>query len=182
MPCANDSKAEMGEIIMDTEELNEILRLHQLWLNAEPGGRRANLYGKNLSQADLSGENLQSANLNWATLIGADLRYADLRGANLTAADLYGADLTGARLRWANLFRVRLYGAKLPQGCRYYDDTPKHDIIIIHDVAHIGCHSLPIAKWLERGPEIGDKNGYTPDQIDFCMEILRREHERERTK
>jgi hypothetical protein len=167
---------------MNAKELNEILRLHQLWLNAEPGGKRANFCGKNLSQADLSGVNLQSANLNGATFIGANLRGADLRGANLIAADLRWANLNGARLRWANLFRVNLYGAKLPQSCRYYDDTPKHDIIIIHDVAHIGCSSMQLVEWLQHGAKIGKTDGYSEEEIDFCMEILRREHERERTK
>jgi hypothetical protein len=70
----------------------------------------------------------------------------------------------------------------LPQDCNFYWDLPKHEIIIIHDVAHIGCHSLTLTEWLERGAEIGEKNDYTPDQIATYMEILRREHERERTE
>jgi hypothetical protein len=222
MSCTNDITTEMGEGIMDTEKLNEILRLHQMWLNAEPGGRRANLYGAdlqgtdlrgadlsladlrraNLSLADLSGTGLTRTGLTRADLTRADLSGANLKGAylivaNLSGASLYVANLTGADLFNANLTRADLFNAnledvdlhntdlkdaKLPQGCKYYADLPEHNIIIIHDVAHIGCHSLPIAEWLERGPEIGEKSGYTPDQIDVYMEILRREHEAKRTE
>lgn len=56
---------------MKREELDEILKLHKMWLNNEEGGKRANL-----SRADLIG--------------------AYLRGANLSRADLRGADLSGA--------------------------------------------------------------------------------------
>jgi len=46
-------------------------------------GKKANLWGADLREADLSGANL------W----GADLSGADLRGANLRGANLGGADL-----------------------------------------------------------------------------------------
>lgn len=39
-------------------ELQEILRLHTLWLRNENGGKRANLSGANLRWANLSGANL----------------------------------------------------------------------------------------------------------------------------
>ena len=53
---------------MEQKQLKNILELHQKWINKEPGGERANLWG------------------------------ADLRGANLWGADLRGADLWGADL------------------------------------------------------------------------------------
>ena len=68
---------------MEQKQLKNILELHQKWINKEPGGERANLWG-----ADLRGANL------W----GADLRGADLWGANLLEANLRGADLWGADL------------------------------------------------------------------------------------
>src|SRR5699024_751889 len=49
-------------------KLDEILRLHKMWLNGEEEGKRA----------DLRGADLRDANLR-----DADLRDADLRGANL---------------------------------------------------------------------------------------------------
>ena len=73
---------------MTQTELNEVLRLHKLWINHKAGGKRAYLAGANLTGADL-----RSANLRYADLI-----YADLTGADLAGADLAGADLAGANL------------------------------------------------------------------------------------
>ena len=50
---------------MKQTELNEVLRLHKMWLNNEEGGKRAYLSNADLSNADLS---------------SANLRYADLKG------------------------------------------------------------------------------------------------------
>ena len=36
-----------------TEEIKEILKLHKLWLDNDPQGRRANLHGANLRGANL---------------------------------------------------------------------------------------------------------------------------------
>ena len=83
---------------MTKQELQEILKLHQKWLDGEEGGQRANLQEANLREADLQEANLQEANL-W----GANLRGANLQGANLREADLWGANLRGANLQGANL-------------------------------------------------------------------------------
>lgn len=61
---------------MNQEELNDIVRLHGLWLRNEEGGVRADL-----SRADLCGAVLSGAVLSGANLRGADLRRADLSGA-----------------------------------------------------------------------------------------------------
>ena len=53
------------------DQLKEIIAKHQLWLDDEEGGERANL----------SSANLCSANLSSADLSYANLRYADLRSA-----------------------------------------------------------------------------------------------------
>jgi uncharacterized protein YjbI with pentapeptide repeats len=207
----------MGEGIMDTEKLNEILRLHQMWFNDEPEGKRAYFYRADLRGADLRGEDLTRANLSGANLCGADLSYAILSGANLVdaklrrailscaclyEANLAGADLRNARLSYADLQWAYLYGAdlreanlsgadlrgidlheaKLPKNMRYYTDLPEHWVTIIDDVASIGCYQMPLSEWLERGVVIGRDHYYTDDEIDLYMEILRREHERERTK
>ena len=99
-------------------ELCEILRLHNLWVNNIDGGVRArlseaNLSEANLSEADLRGANLRRANLRGANLRGADLRGADLSEANLRGADLSEANLRGANLRGADLSEADLRGANL---------------------------------------------------------------------
>ena len=105
----------MKEITRD--ELNEILRKHDLWLKGDFNGARANLnganlYGANLYGANLNGANLYGANLYGANLYGADLNGADLNGANLYGANLIRADLIRADLNGANLRGANLRGAK----------------------------------------------------------------------
>jgi uncharacterized protein YjbI with pentapeptide repeats len=97
---------------MSQEQLQEVLRLHKLWLQGNPGCR-ANLSGANLRGANLRGANLSDANLSDANLRGANLRGANLRGANLSGANLSGANLRGADLRGADLRGADLRGADL---------------------------------------------------------------------
>jgi hypothetical protein len=94
-------------------DLPEVLRLHVLWHQGDPGGRRADLAGANLARFALAGTNLARANL-----AGADLTYANLAGAKLAGTKLAGADLTyanlaGAKLAVANLADADLAGTNL---------------------------------------------------------------------
>jgi len=83
------------------QQLQEILRLHESWLNDEEGGQRADLSSADLRGADLRGAVLRGAVLSSADLSSADLSSADLRGAVLRGADLSSADLRCADLRGA---------------------------------------------------------------------------------
>lgn len=110
--------------VIKQAELNEIIRKHQMFLTAKPGGARAvirdrdltglSFMGQNLSQSDftgciMEGTDLTNANFESATLFGCDLTNAklantrlmraDMRGAAVGEADLSKADLTGADLR-----------------------------------------------------------------------------------
>ena len=53
---------------MTQEELNEVLRLHKLWLNHKKGGKKANLCNKNLSHLSLDRASLNGASLNGANI------------------------------------------------------------------------------------------------------------------
>ena len=68
---------------MHTVELNEVIRLHRLWLDGDMDGVRANLSGANLRNANLRNANLSDANLRCANLSGAILSNANLSNANL---------------------------------------------------------------------------------------------------
>jgi len=70
---------------MGKNQLQEVLRLNDLWLAGDPTGKRANL-----SQADLSGANLSLADLSRANLSGANLSGANLSRANLSRAKRKG--------------------------------------------------------------------------------------------
>jgi uncharacterized protein YjbI with pentapeptide repeats len=128
-------------------ELNEILRLHRLWLADDPEGKRADLSRADLSGADLSRANLCGADLSGADLSGANLSDANLFRANLSDANLSGAKLSGAKLSGANMsdakgiirigpsfdgyefFAVRRDGvAWIKAGCRWFsaEDARAH--------------------------------------------------------
>lgn len=42
------------------------MELHQKWINKEPGGEKANLWGAGLWRADLRGADLRGANLDYS--------------------------------------------------------------------------------------------------------------------
>ena len=96
-----------------SEELRNIIDLHEKWLKNETDGVRADLRGADLRGADLSGADLRWADLRGADLYGADLSGADLHWANFRGADLSGADLSGADLSGADFCNADLYGADL---------------------------------------------------------------------
>ena len=148
---------------MDAIELNEIIRLHGLWLAGNDGGVRANLSsanlsGANLRYADLSSAILSSADLRYADLRYADLCRADLRNANLRDADLSGADLSSAILRNANLRDADLSGADLSSAILRGAigngsiirtiQTGVYVVVICGQSVSIGCQSHDWSDWM----------------------------------
>ncbi len=103
---------------MTQAELNEVVRLHAMWLIGDAAGKKADLRSadfrySDLRSADLSYANLRSADLRYADLSSADLRYADLRYADLSFANLRYANLSSADLSFANLSFADLSFANL---------------------------------------------------------------------
>lgn len=92
---------------MDKNELQEILKQHQLWLNNN-GGEKINLQGADLRDIDLRKANLRGANLQGVRLWGADLSFANLSYANLRDADLHNVNLYDANLHYADLCKTDL--------------------------------------------------------------------------
>lgn len=88
---------------MKNEELNIILKEHNLWLDGDTRGKRADLRGANLQLVNLQGADLRKANLMDANLKGTELNGANLMEADLKGADLRGTDLRGADLKGANI-------------------------------------------------------------------------------
>ena len=118
--------------------MQEILRLHKLWLEGDPSGVRADLRDADLRGADLEGAHLRFANLEGANLEGADLTCAHLRFANLQGANLIGANLEGANLRGAHLEGADLEGADLRDA-----DLRGADLdCISHETRHYTCRQV----------------------------------------
>lgn len=119
------------------EEIQEVLRLHQLWLAGSPEGERANLFGAYLCHADLCHADLRHANL-----FGADLRHADLSGANLRSVDLRHANLCYANLRNADLWGCVGNGSEIKSlQCGGYPVTYTAEVL------QIGCQQHAINDW-----------------------------------
>ena len=112
---------------INQEELNKILKEHELWVKGK-GGKRANLRCANLENADLEYVNLKYADLKYANLSNTDLsntdlrytnlrcvdlRYTDLRYTNLSHADLSYSNLSYSNLSNANLSNANLSNADL---------------------------------------------------------------------
>lgn len=98
---------------MTNEELANIIKDHNLWLQDLSTGERADLSGVNLKGMNLSGYNLSGANLSYAFMTGTIMKGTDLSGADLRNANLTGAELSESNLNRADLRRANLEGAKL---------------------------------------------------------------------
>ena len=82
------------------EEIQEIIKKHQLWFENEEGGEKANfegvcLEGANFKEAYLKEANFEKAYLKGANFKGAFLKDANFKGAHLEGVYFEGAFLTG---------------------------------------------------------------------------------------
>jgi uncharacterized protein YjbI with pentapeptide repeats len=108
-------------------DLDEIIRLHGLWLNNDTQGARANLsysdlrYSNlrslDLSYSDLRSSDLSSSNLSYSDLRSSNLRYSDLRYSDLRSSNLSYSDLSSSDLRYSDLSYSDLSSSNL----RYSD-------------------------------------------------------------
>lgn len=111
-----------------TEELEEVLDLHKMWLDKKEGGKRAIMDNWALDYASFQGVRLDYAALRHASLVGASLRNASLRNARLECARLEDASLDGAILEGAFLEGAILEGASLDgvKGLSFPIACPSH--------------------------------------------------------
>ena len=122
---------------MTKNELREIIRSHERWLNGGDG-ECANLSGADLSRADLSRADLSCANLSDANLSGAKRSRAGLIRADLSYANLSYANLSGAKLSGANL-RELVHN----EGTAFYTlQCPESGSFIGYKKAH--CHIVKL--------------------------------------
>ena len=120
------------------DNLADIIRLHQLWLESdETQGRRADLSKTNLRGASLVGLNLMGANLEDAYLYGAYLKKANLQRTNFSGANLRGANLRWADLRFADFKRANLMKV----------DVMKSDLrgANLKETLNLGCEQISSA-------------------------------------
>ena len=142
---------------MTREELRDVIKSHERWLNGGDG-KRANLRGANLSDVNLSGANLSDANLR-----DADLSCANLSGANLSRANLSDANLSDANLSDTDLSYVNLSDANLSDANLIYaslsDANLRNAILSNADLSNI-IFNEGTAFYALQCPEEGSFIGY----------------------
>lgn len=123
---------------ISVEELNEILKKHEMWLKNEKSGERADLMdadlrGIDLSYTNLSGADLRNANLSESDLTYVNLSNADLWNTNLSyselkCSDLWNTNLSESDLNNADLSYTNLRGANLSYTNLSYTDLRGADL------------------------------------------------------
>lgn len=93
---------------MTQEELNELLKLHAMYITGRMGGRRLML-----KQVDLSGLSFFGQDLRQAHLVACNMQEMDFSGANFREASLYACDLRRAILKDTCFIRADLRGARI---------------------------------------------------------------------
>jgi len=169
------------------EELSEILKQHNIWLESEyTMGSRADLYGADLSEANLRDADLKGADLSGADLSGADLSHADLSEAALSGANLYKADLSWACISKANLYRADLSEANLSganlSGADLFETKgiavfryEKHLAIASNNNKYIaiGCKTYRTRNWVKNFEKIGEDEDYSNSQIKMYGNFIK---------
>lgn len=89
---------------MNQKQLDEILRMHNLWLTNASGGVRANFRNANLG----------NANLSYANFSCVDLSYIDLSDANLCSAI---GDMNFVKSMQCEKYRIVYTATILQIGC-----------------------------------------------------------------
>ena len=164
---------------MDQTQLEECIRLHELWLDGSSGGVRADLSGANLSGASLWRTNLQHADLSRASLSGANLQHTDLSEANLQHTDLSRASLRYANLQHTDLSGANLSGADLKgtilEGKAVLSFQFERHAACFYgtDEIRIGCHTKTVADWLTQYKEVGQSEGYSGKQIEMYGNFIK---------
>jgi hypothetical protein len=142
-------------------------------LTAYDAGRR-DFHDVDLREEDLGGADLSDADLRGADLRRADLRCADLRCADLSDAWLVSADLRGSRWHLTRLHASGTWSAPPPR-CSAGD---WHAIVLAPGIVRIGCTTLSVAEWLERGADLAAQHHVSPDDADTLRDWMSRLKER----
>ena len=148
---------------MNKTELDEIVRLHALWLKGDSSGKKAYLSDADLSSAYLRGADLSGAYLSGADLSGAYLSDADLSGANLSGANLSGASLSGANTGAARFIQASGVGSSRRR-TTYRADT---------DRIWCGCFTGTLADFADKIEETHKDN---PVHLPWYGAVLVRMH------
>lgn len=135
----------MGSKMISAEELDKVLKDHELWLKDYTQGKRAelngyrfgdfslkddlNLSGINLSEADLSGSSFIKVRLVGADFSGAKLEGAIFMEVDLTDAVLDDIDIQNGSISHSDLTRVHAKRANFIN-CHMWDNCYENAVMI----------------------------------------------------
>ncbi|MCK5554883.1 MAG: pentapeptide repeat-containing protein, partial [Alphaproteobacteria bacterium] len=95
---------------MTQAELDEVIRKHNNFMTARPGGARAVVKDKDLSGLSFAGKDLSQSDFT-----GCIMENADLTNSNFESATLFGCDFTNSKLNNARMVRADMRGAEISQ-------------------------------------------------------------------
>lgn len=171
------------------KELNEILKLHSMWLKGNLKGVQANLRLTQLGDVNLENKDLRYINFEASNLVGANLKNsclfkANLKAANLKNANLENADLSCANLRFttfrnANLKNVNFILAEIQSpdmhetGVLRFQFEKSEAIYTPCGILTIDSERLHVKKWLTYFIEFATKRNYTKFQIKMYKKFIK---------
>lgn len=109
---------------MTQDEMNEILKLHKMWLNGEKNGVRAVIEARDLFDLTMIGANLQKAVISRSFIKNCDMEnvdmsnteilnttiaYSNMENATLASADMINANMTEVYMPRSNLYKAIIY-------------------------------------------------------------------------
>lgn len=89
-------------------DIQEMIKLHKMWLNKEEGGVKLELCQKDLQELNFSNADLRNATFDWCDLKNANFENSNLENANFEDSYLSYVSFKNANLTNANLKSTRL--------------------------------------------------------------------------
>lgn len=111
---------------MKRKEFDEMMRLHEIWLNGEDGGRRATMQGADLRNVNMNRADMRGVNMQRANMLHADMQYANMQCAKMQHADMRHADMRSAEMQRTDMRGANIDYSAWPLCCgslkAYVDD------------------------------------------------------------
>lgn len=111
---------------MKRKEFDEMMRLHEIWLNGEEGGRRAIMQGADLRNVNMNRADMRGVNMQRANMLHADMQYVNIQCAKMQHADMRHADMRSAEMQRTDMRGANIDYSAWPLCCgslkAYVDD------------------------------------------------------------
>lgn len=155
---------------------------------------RSNVSGSAVADSRIIGSTVRNSDLTLSSVVGAHVEGCRLSRCRVSGDEFKDPFAVGVRLEGvtvsgdANLYgpwALELPGAHIHTGS--WSEQPRHVLIKgegeegIHVAvlectegrAHMGCECRPVTHWLERGPALARRFGWSEEQIETCLSFLK---------